>query len=256
MKRNILVSGWPGAGSSTLVLLLAYHLHYCLLRGSDTFRYLSKKLTSTETGARFIAVEKLLQPHFGPIYDKYIDYKLKNDKGLVVETDIGGFRLGKSKEFFSIFLIASEAERMRRLVGDKRKEDVLVLEKREKTLRDEYRKLYGFDWLNLKDIIKNYNLVLDNSKVGIKQELEIVYKEIFKQKIIHKNTFDSLMLRTAQDEKNFWIKGKDFYKRVLKKNKKLLEATEVFREITQLFPDEISLLPEVLLKEIRAEHNA
>jgi len=44
MNKNIAVSGWPGSGGTSISILLAYQLNYKILKGSQVFRYLGKKL--------------------------------------------------------------------------------------------------------------------------------------------------------------------------------------------------------------------
>jgi len=68
---KIIVSGLPGCGSTTLSLILAKSLNLKLYRGSASHRFFLEKLNIPQTGEGVIAMETLIQPFWGPIYDRF-----------------------------------------------------------------------------------------------------------------------------------------------------------------------------------------
>jgi len=244
MDKNIAVSGWPGSGGTSVSILLAYQLNYKLLKGSQTFRYLGQTLEKSDVGLERIETDKYLEPIFGPIYDKYIDYKLVNSRKIVIDSDIAGFRLGKRAEYFSIFIVTDREVRIKRLESDNRKKDVDFLELREKESQKFYKKLYGIDWLDKNEIKAKYNLVLDNTNLGIKEEFELIYKGLVEQRYITRQEEKRLNYELEELENLFWKKGKMWFINELKKNEQIIETVDVLNEIKKLFPIKIDSLPE------------
>lgn len=241
--ENILISGWPGSGSTALSLLLAKTFNMTLLRGTETFRYLGGLLEKSNTGKDRIESDNYLEPYFGPIYDKYIDYKLMNGQGLVIESDIGAFRLGKQPEFFSIFLIANYNTRLNRLGNDGRKKDINVLKEREESLTKIYHDLHGINWTNMNQIQSKYNLVLDNTNLSLADEIEIIANELLRKEIISKDRHELIISGTEKLEREYWKEGKDFYIDYLTKNKKIMQAEDVLKEINSVFYTDVQNLP-------------
>ena len=229
---NIVVSGWPGAGSSTLALLLAYNLKYKHLRGTETFRLLGQQLGYTLTGEDRIKADTYLEDYWGPVYDKYVDLILTTRDGYLVESDIAAFRLGLKDNIYSIFLAPSLDSRKKRLEADGRPEEISLLEKREKELDDQYNKLHGFHWLDINLVVEKHNLVLDTSNMGISQELEYVYVGL-----------DKAPVNFQEIDKQFWDNGKSFYLEQLQNQGLAFTTEEIIREIVKLFPTEINNMP-------------
>ena len=86
---NIIVSSWPGAGSSTLAMILAKELKLRLFLGTETFRLIGRKLNYENTGKERIEADQYLEKYWGPLYDKYVEYIALNNNGLIIESDIG-----------------------------------------------------------------------------------------------------------------------------------------------------------------------
>lgn len=230
---NIVVSGWPGAGSSTLSLIIAYQLKLKLFQGSKTIRLLGTKLGYTQNGEGRIKADEYLDKYWGPVYDKYVDYALTHKDNYLVESDIAAFRLGLNDNLFSIFLAPSLESRKKRLEVDGRSEDIPLLEEREKKSQAHYLTLCGLDWLDLNIVIQKYNLVLDTSDMKIAQELEYIFEALGKKS---KRSFSEI-------ENEFWQKGKDFYLEKLKENDLLIPTEEIIREIVKTFPNDIKNMP-------------
>ncbi len=243
---NIIISGWPGAGSSTLSMILSNKLNYRLLRGSESFRYLGEKLGYSDLGKDRVLVDTMLENYWGAIYDKYIDYCILNRDNLVIESDIGAFRVDMGKTHISIFLAPSIEERKDRLINDGREKDVEELINREKQLQQSYLKLHNIDWLDLNEVKKHYDIIITNSKTSISQELDLVYELLFKKNSITPDQYKIFMDNSKLDEESYWSNGKKYYLSLIEKNNLLTTGAEVLKECIELFPLEISHMPRQL----------
>lgn len=233
---NIVVSSWPGAGGTTLALLISYYLKFNLFLGSQTNRLLGTKLGYSLNGAGRVKADEYLDKYWGPVYDKYVDYILLNKKNYLVESDIAAFRLGLNDNFFSIFLAPSLESRKKRLEVDGRTEEVLLLEEREKKAQQHYKALCGLDWLDLNTVIQKYNLVLDNSEMKIAQELEYIFEALGKK----------VEKPLSEIENEFWENGKDYYLQKLKEEGLLISTEEIIKDIVKTFPKAVNEMPSEL----------
>ncbi len=232
---NIVVSGWPGAGSSTLAILLAHILNYKLLRGSETFRFLGEKLGYNLTGGDRIKADNYLEKYWAPMYDKYIDHLILTKREYILESDIAAFRIGLHDNLFSIFLAPSLESRQKRLVVDGRPEEVELLARRQTDLAQSYEKLYGFNWLDLKDVIEKYNLVIDSSEMKISKELEYIFEALdLKKRIV--NSFTKI-------EEEFWELGKERFLQILDKSNLLIATESIIKEVIKLSPSDAKNMP-------------
>ena len=121
---NIALSGWSGAGTSTTTLMLAVLLEKIYIPLTSVFREGGKelgKLDKEHEDRDLPAFEEYIQPMIGKTVDRYVDYKLVNGSGIILESDICAFRVGKQPELFSIFLKADLKTRGERFETDGRK---------------------------------------------------------------------------------------------------------------------------------------
>ncbi len=245
---KITVSGWPGAGSSTLTLLLAKNLNYKMLTGSEVFRHLGKKLKQNNTGQGRIEADELLEPEFGPIYDKYIDSVLMDEDrdNLIIESDLAGFRIGKADHLLNIFLTPDLEQRKKRLKVDGRHEDIELLEKRTESLRQLYRQIHEIDFTDIIEIKKQYHLVIDNSQMSIASELKIAYEYLNRVQALSIEKFNNLFMNAEKEEEQFWKGGKEEIKKELLDRNLVYGAEEIIAEIKKTFPEEIKNLPEAI----------
>ncbi len=241
---NIIVSGWPGVGQSTLAIILAKSLGYTLVQGSTTFRYLGSLINLENTGADRIKADELLEPSWGPIFEKYMQWIVSNKDNIVTETDITGFFTKDNSKVYSIFLKAPAEVRKKRLKMDGRDKDIEYIENRDASLAKVYNELFNVDFLNEEKIKENYSIVIDNSELKIAEELEIIYSQLLEKQAINKDTYTNLSTNKENEEKFFWDNGKQKYLDILKENNSLPNAAEIIREIKQVFPEDIAALPE------------
>lgn len=246
---KISVSGWPGAGSSTLSLLLCQDLKIKILRGGEVFRYLGKKLNFEDTGVDRHKADKLLEEDFGHLYDKFIDFVIESDESelnnILIESDIAAFRI-QNKNLFSIFLITDTEVRKERLAVDDRDLDVAELEKRDKINRNFYNELHDVDWFDTAEINQKHSLVFDNSYKTIADELREIYKEMSQQGFLNKQEALVKINEAEHTEKNFWDTGKDGVIENLKKDSLFFTSEEILSLIKKYFEKDIEKLPSEL----------
>lgn len=247
---KIVVSGWSGSGSSTLAILLALILEIKLFKATDAFRLLWDKLGYGQTGENIIKAdneESLIEPYFGPLFDKLVDETLVNsDLNLVLESDIAAFRLGKRSEFFSIFLTPSLEARKARLQAGGRAEDVDVLEKRDLGHQAIYKKLTGLDFLSLEDIKQKYNLVIDNSNMPLDAELRVILNQLKTDTIISSDRFDELIRRIDEVINRFESLGSKAIVEEMKNDGEVIDGKYIISEIVRKHRGEIENFPEEL----------
>ena len=243
---NIIVSGWPGVGQSTLAIILAKTLDYKLLQGSATFRYLGSLINLENTGADRITADELLEPNWGPIFEKYMQWIANNQQHVITETDISGFFTKENPNVYSVFLQASQAVRKERLVKDGRAKDVDFIEKRDESLAKAYMDLFNVDFLNTDKIKENYSRPLNNAELSIEKELKIIYTDLKNLNALSEEEFNTLTLNAATEEQCYWKNGKQYYLDILKERNKLPIAADIIKHIIQIFPEDIKKLPQEL----------
>ncbi|SRR5260221_8234232 len=245
---NIVVSGWPGVGETTLALLLAKTLNYKLIQGSATFRFLGEKLSFNNTGEDRVKADELLEPSWGPIFEKYNQYLVKNREKFVMETDITGFFTKDVPNHLSIFLLSEMSSRKERLERDGRMKDIEVLEDRDESLEQKYKQLFGIEFHNKDQIKNNYKLMIDNTNISITDELKMVYSKLFELKAINEDWKYNYLEQAQAEVDNYNREGKEWYLNYLKTNQLYDSAEDIIKDIKQIFPDEVSRLPKQILQ--------
>jgi cytidylate kinase len=181
-------------------------------------------------------------------YEKYIDFILTTRGDLVLETDIGGFRDTNEKEVFSIFLITDFQVRIKRLEADKRGDEIAALAKRDQLLGKDYMEMFKIDYFNIKFISDYYTFLLNNSKISIGKELELVYTSLKNSGFIDKNRFINLKGKILNTEKSFNEYGKEYFLKLNESLNLIPTAEELIRDVKQILPNEVSKLPAPLRK--------
>ncbi|RMD77627.1 hypothetical protein D6810_00495 [Candidatus Dojkabacteria bacterium] len=242
---KLVVSGLPGCGSSTLALLCSYLFNFKLIKGSSSFRFLAKKLGAKTNHEETMLIEKEIQPYWGPIYDKFIRKVLEelDLDNICIDSDIAGFMTDSREGLVRVFLYADLDERIKRFKKDKREASTDLILKIDKKIQNEYKQLYGFDFLNIEYVKTKYELLVDNSNKSIAEELKIVYeyttsRGYFK---IDLNEYDF-----ENSEKIFLEKGKVFFEDQLYLNKNLIDGEEVVRLVCNHMHEDVEKLPKKL----------
>lgn len=245
---NIIISGWPGVGQSTLAIILAKTLGFTLLQGTSTFRYLGSLINLENTGADRIKADEILEPSWGPIFERYMQWIPNNHKNIVTETDITGFFTKNNPNVYSVFLKAPQEVRKARLKVDGREKDIDYITHRDNSLAKVYKELFNIDFLNEESINENYTKVIDNSSLSIAEELNIIYKDLNELKVLNDVDYNRLVSESKEEEDYFWENGKKRYLEILKQREQLPDATEIIKDIKKVFPDDTTKLPESIKK--------
>jgi len=243
---NIIVSGWPGVGQSTLAIILAKTLNYKLLQGSATFRYLGSLINLENTGADRITADELLEPNWGPIFEKYMQWIANNKQHIITETDISGFFTKDNRNVYSVFLQASQEVRKQRLIKDGRPNDVAFIQKRDESLEKTYKNLFNVDFRDINKIQDCYSRPIDNAELSIEQELIIIYTDLKKLNAISDNEYNHLISEAKVEEDFFWENGKQANLDILKQKGNLTLPADIIKDIKQIFPEDIKNLPDQL----------
>ncbi len=239
---KIVVSGWPGCGATTLTLLLAKIYKLKLVRGSETFRLILKGMNLGETGADIVKAESLIQPYYGPLYDKYISTLFaESSDDLIVDSDIAGFFIPDSENLTKIFLIGSDESRRSHFITDSRAEDVDIQKERDASLREAY-KMYGFDIFDQVQIREHYDILFDNSETLIAEQLFQITNKIRPLLTLE---------QAAEIESDYWKIGKSGLIDQLAEQNLILRGKEILQDIFKKFADEIEQLPEEVRSAIR-----
>lgn len=177
---KIVISGLAGSGKSSVSDRVAKELNYK--------RYSTGDLQRKVAESRGISINELgILEMTDKSIDIEIDLKSKElgekEDNFVIDSWLAAFFI---KDAFKVFLTADIDERVRRRIKQKRSTETFNDEKtakealleREKTNKERWIKLYGFDYTDE----KNYNLVIDATKLSLDEVKEIVLKEIMNQK--------------------------------------------------------------------------
>jgi len=241
---NIALSGWSGVGTTSLSLLLAFMLERRYYNIGDVFRALGKKLGYTNEGDDRVKFDEYIEPIIGKTIDKFVDFKILNDSGILLESDIGAYRIGKHPKVFSIFLKGGLSSRINKVVAEGRQQAEDTLIKREKVLKQLYSELWELDIYDEELIEKKYNLVFDNSDLGLYEELVLVFdtlQEIPGFKEMH--DWDKLHKTAKKEVDMFTAKGKDNLRIRMGRKKLIVSADKIMREIVKQFPEDVENYP-------------
>ncbi|MFS8130628.1 MAG: AAA family ATPase [Candidatus Dojkabacteria bacterium] len=249
---KIIVSGWPGCGSTTLSLILAKSLNLKLYRGSASHRFFLDKLNIPQTGEGVIAMETLIQPFWGPIYDRYCkDLFLDNiEDNMIIDSDLTGFLVGKNPSILSIFLHSTKEARIKHFAKDGRVDDGNMLDQIDQKVFREYRDLYKINFLDLNEVTKSYSLVIDNGEMTLEKELGVVYQELKMNYGMGTEQAGNLIKSARFEETDYWNFGKNKFIEILKNTGQLVSGEEIVKAISLRYPDEIKKLPENLQQAI------
>lgn len=246
---NIIVSGWPGAGQTSLSILLAYSLGYKLFQGTNTFRLLGKRLNFENTGLDRIEADELLERDFGPIFDRYQEQFAKAHDGVVIESDIAGFFI-KHPNVHEVFLTCDFETRAKRLGIDGRGADIETLKAREEAQATYYKEIADVDFYDTEEIFRKYSQVFENSDMKISQELSEIYRILKVKGVFDDARHDELVANAVRLEQAFLEKGKQFFLDTLIERGLVISGEQVIRDIIEMYRTEVSRFPEELQRAI------
>src|SRR5690606_23731266 len=102
-----------------------------------------------------------IQGAIGKLMDEYVAHILNERRGIVVESDLSAFLVGKQPHIFSVFLMSEFDRRVERVFIDQRDGGAVALKARDAVLQEEYLKLWNIDIFDKHTIADHYRLVVD-----------------------------------------------------------------------------------------------
>lgn len=245
---NLALSGWSGSGTTATTMILALLVEGRYFPVTQIFRTVGKEIgmmTSNGDDAGMAEAEAVLQPQIGRLVDTYVDHKLLHDQGIVLESDLSGFRIGKDPRVFSIFLKTDFDTRVKRYIKDNRGTGAEVLRARDEALKKEYMQLWEIDLFDQALIAEKFHLVLDTSELSLKQVVMVIAEEL--QRI---QGFEQLQDTASVNEMIHELcdeidrSGKEGLKALLDEQGLVVSVDMMMQEIAELFPEESAEFPD------------
>jgi len=225
MKSKIIISGQPGAGSTTISLILSYLLKYKYIYTGMVQRDLAKALGYDSEGEAFVRYTKEKESKYDKDVDRLVREEfLKNEK-IILDSKIHGFFDYSNVDVLKVYVICSKQKRNQRIIAQGRKDGLELLDQREKANRDNFLNLYGFDVFDEKQIRDKYDLVIDSTNQNIAETLH----EIVKKLEVDIPESDLVSISEV-----YWAKGKSFFRGELAKQNLLLDTKPIVNELLKL----------------------
>ncbi len=196
-----------------------------------------KAMNYSETGEDILKAESIVQPFYGPLYDKFIsDLFKESNENIIADSDIAGFFIPDQDNLFKIFLKGNDESRRKHFITDGREEDIEFQKQRDNDLRESYKK-FGADIFDLEEINKNYNIVFDNSETLIAGQLFQITTRILP--ILTEEQAETI-------ERDYWARGKAALIKDLEDSNLLMKGDEILKAIAGKYTAEIEQFPEDL----------
>lgn len=238
---NIILSGWPGAGTTSISLMMAYLLKYEYVYAGGVMKHIAESHVGATSGPNYISFEESFGPQFDQIWEKYAVWKLKTANNLLMEAKTAGFFIG-DENVFEVMLIAGIEARIKRAQLDKREDAGATIRARDAEVRQRWFSTFNIDIYNLNTVRENYDLVIDNSHMEPQDELEILFRAFEDSGKFPGVSAGEFRDRFAGVIDTFWDKGKDYYREELIKAGLYTQPQKIIQEWEDNFPDELKEL--------------
>lgn len=232
---KITISGWPGAGTTTLTLILATLLEYEYLYAGGLFKFFAINITGGDSGDEVMQFENGFGKEWDHAWERYAEMRLKQPGNLILEGKTAGF-LYFGDNLFKIMLTCSVEERAKRWKSEDRKDAEETIRRRDAEVGARWQELFGFDLYDVKSFKEKYqfNFVLDTGSLTISEEALEIIKALGKD--ISKESVERL-------EKEYWEGGKPYLQNLLAEKKLLNTPESILHDWSKVMPDEVAKLP-------------
>ena len=166
MKKNIIsLAGDLASGKGTVSKILMQKLNYGVYRNGEYFRSLAKKMNMTVTEFNKYVVE---HPEIDQQIEKSAAEYAKDHNNFIIDARLGWYA---EPESFKVYLTVDINEAAKRAFYDKNRKDtenLATIEEQKKDMIERSRienERYWEIYHVRKDNMKNYDLVIDTSKI-------------------------------------------------------------------------------------------
>lgn len=225
---NLIMSSWPSAGGTSTSLILAKILGLSYVYAGGVLKDWARAMDFDPTSNQFHEWEKMYGEHWDKVWEPYIEAKLRKESGLLYEGKTAGFLL-PSELAFEVMIVATPEARVSRASTDGRTEEIIA---RDKFLQERWKELFGFDFLSREEIKQNYDLLVDNSHLSIRETTKTILKTL--------NASEELLEEAKEelDELN-----KEELKSELNEMGLILSSEQVMSELREMLPELFKQLP-------------
>ena len=173
MKKNIIsLAGDLASGKGTVSKILMQKLNYGVYRNGEYFRSLAKKMNMTVTEFNKYVVE---HPEIDQQIEKSAAEYAKDHNNFIIDARLGWYAVPES---FKVYLTVDINEAAKRAFYDKNRKDtenLATIEEQKKDMIERSRienERYWEIYHVRKDNMKNYDLVIDTSKITPEEEAD------------------------------------------------------------------------------------
>ena len=165
-------------------------------------KQLAEALYGDSSGESLLRFEEEFGSYFDHIWDEYALWKLQRSDKLLLEGKVTGF-FADDEKIYEIMVVASPDVRMARVNRDKRLYSVETLRKRDEELKSRWLAEYGLDIFNPLLIQESFDLIIDNSRLSIAEEVDTVLQNLEEDYRFPKDDLTSLRDKTKELENIF-----------------------------------------------------
>ncbi|MBD3362229.1 hypothetical protein GF362_00740 [Candidatus Dojkabacteria bacterium] len=233
---NLIISGWLGSGSTVTSLILAYLLQKKFIYAGATSRFIAQRLGYDTSSESFTKYEKEFGEQFDLIWEKYILWKIQDQKNILVNSKITGFFIDDPAWLFKAYIISDLEVRQDRAEKDNRKEK---LQNRESQLEYRWKEIFNIDYKNIEEIRENYDFLIDNTNLTISETVFKIYSALRKALGLQ----DIFLLSDIQKiETILEKKGKIYLINKLKANELFMDPKSIIDEWKNNFDEVLNQL--------------
>jgi cytidylate kinase len=167
---NIIISSWPQAGGTTRATLLSHLINFQFINVGNLQNYVANGMIKHPDA--YLIFEAQYGSSWDFIWEKYVNWKIDHTNQLIIDGMITGFFAENRENLFEVMVVAHERARLLR------SNRPIVLQARDKMVRERWLKKYQVDIFNLSQIELNYDLILDSTNFDLQSDLEVILEDI------------------------------------------------------------------------------
>lgn len=239
---NIIVSGWPASGGSTLAMALALTVNYKYLYAGGLFKFLAEGVYGSGDGKNLAKFETELGKDWDAIWEDYAAWSMHEAEGILLEGKTSGFLID-GENLFKLMIIADEETRGERAHLDDREHAAEIIKQRDQIIRQRWVELFNIDVFDKTQIENHYTAIVDTSEMSIREELEIAIDAMRRSMKFEDSDFIQLTNQSVEVAELYEDQGKLGLKQKL--NAENLEKTpqQILKEWNEHFADAVEKLP-------------